>query len=222
VLASCDPAAGLLVDELWREHQVRLIVVTCNSSRALERVKLGKAHVAGLHLADAEDAGGHEERIRQTLGTAANLLHLADWEEGLAVSGSIQSRSLSTIARSRIRWVGREAGSGARVCQDQLLPGKRSPQSQAGSHWSVAEALRNNWADAGVCPRLVSEAAGLRFFSVRRAAYQLCFPADLADDYRLRCLVQTVRSRSFRDQLKLLPGISATNSGNVEMIGTEA
>ena len=221
VLATCDPAAGLLVDELWREHQVRLIVVTRNSSQALEWLQLGKAHVAGLHLDDAGGSTGHAATIRAKLQIDANLLHVSDWDEGLAVSSNVQSRSLTVITRSRLRWVGREEGSGARVCQDQLRSDRRPPNSTAGSHWSVAEALRNNWADAGVCPRLVSEAAGLRFFSVRQAAYQLCFPTDLADDYRLRALMQTVRSKSFRDKLQLLPGISAIGSGTIETIRAE-
>ncbi|MFN0056575.1 MAG: substrate-binding domain-containing protein, partial [Planctomycetales bacterium] len=215
VLATCDPAAGLLVDELWSEFQIRLIVITRNSSQALEYVRLGKAHVAGVHLADTKESSGHLDAIYKTLQAPAQVLHLADWDEGVAVSASVQTSSLSTITRSRIRWVGREAGSGARVCQDQLRSERQQTHSTAGSHWSVAEALRNNWADAGVCPRLVSEAAGLRFFPVRQAAYQLCYPADLADDFRIRSLVQTVRSKSFRDKLQLLPGISSANSGEL-------
>ena len=58
-------------------------------------------------------------------------------------------------SRADLRWVGREDGSGARQCLDELLGGRRKPPRRlASDHRGVAEAVRSGWADAGVCLRL--------------------------------------------------------------------
>ena len=66
----------------------------------------------------------------------------------------------------------REAGSAARECLDELLgvesQASRGAVHEARSHRGVADAIRGSWADAGVCLRLASEEANLRFLSVRR------------------------------------------------------
>ena len=221
VLATEDPAAGLMSAQMWRDHQVRLLILSRNSVDALEWLQAGKVHAAGLDLADADEettaeGGQHVRTMRQKLGDSGALLRIADWEEGIAVSDEVQGTSLPVILKSRVRWVGREPGSGARVCQDRLRAGSRTAIPQcARSPWGVAEALRNGWAEIGVCSRMVSEAAGLRFFPVRTVAYDLCFPEDLADDYRLRALLETVRSRGYREKLAMLPGISLAKSGQM-------
>ena len=71
--------------------------------------------------------------------------------------------------RSDLCWIGREVGSGARQCLEEL-PGSRRvvPRFMASDHRGVAEAVRSGWADAGVCLRLVSEEAGLDFLAIRQ------------------------------------------------------
>ena len=75
----------------------------------------------------------------------------------------------------------------------------------AKDHRGVADAIRCNWADIGVCLRLVAEEAGLKFIKVREEAYDLCFPASLAADPRLSKLIATIRSPAFK-ALFPLPG----------------
>ena len=70
----------------------------------------------------------------------------------------------------------------------------------------MAEAIGNGWADAGVCLRLVSEEAGLPFFTVREEQYDLCFSATLAHDPRIQALQQAVQSVGYRQLLGDLPG----------------
>src|SRR5262249_55566731 len=146
---------------------VRLLAFPRSSQDALALLGRGAIHVAGVHLTARAAPEGNAAAVRTRLGTGFCLLRLASWQEGLAVSPHRGVRSVQAALRANLRWVGREQGSGARLCLDQLLGGHREPRRLARDHRGVAEAIRNGWADAGVCLRLVSEEAGLQFFPVR-------------------------------------------------------
>ena len=180
VIACCDPAIGLLAGEYARRTGYRILSFSRSSRQALSLLGAGLVHVAGTHF-----AGGNRAAARESLDGPIRLLHVARWEEGLALGPRSARSSVGSVVRSRLRWVGREAGSGARECQDEVRPGK-PPNRVAFDHRGVAEAVRCGWADVGVCHRLPCEEAGLRFLSVRREPFDLCFPAAFAVDPRSR------------------------------------
>jgi molybdate-binding protein/DNA-binding XRE family transcriptional regulator len=225
VMASCDPAVGLLGAELAREAGIRLLVFQRSSRQAIELLGRGVVHVAGVHLAGAEAGESNVEVARDLLGPERRyeLLRVADWEEGIALAPSTKIKTVRAAVEGRLRWIGREEGSGARRCLDEILGafGRKDPPRMlppAGNHRGVAEAIRRGWADAGVCLRLTSEEADLHFLNVRYEAYELCFPAESADDPRLRALIQIIRSASFRRILGELPGYSSSRSGEIQNV----
>jgi molybdate-binding protein/DNA-binding XRE family transcriptional regulator len=222
VMACCDPAVGLLAGALARSAGVRLLAFTRPSRSALDLLRRGLVHVAGVHLAAEHDRDddGNASAVREALGRSGLLLRVARWEEGVAYAPGRRLASPGQAARAPLRWVGREAGSGARQCLDDLLGGRRAPRRLARDHRAVAEAVRAGWADAGVCLRLAGEEAGLDFLPLRREAYDLCFPAELADDPRLRALVAAVRSHSYRRLLGELPGYDGRETGALRKAGT--
>ena len=229
VMASCDPAVGLLQEELARDSGVRLLVFQRSSRQALDLLRRGLVHAAGVHLSSTKEGGSNGGVAGEMLGPEGRfeLLRVADWEEGVAVSPSAGVDSVGGAVRGRLRWIGREEGSGARQCLDEILvdqgveslPRMLPP---AANHRGVAEAIRSGWADAGVCLRLASEEAGLDFLAVRREAYDLCISSDAIEDPRLRALIRVVRSPSFRRVVDELPGYSSSSSGELRRIGADA
>lgn len=219
VIAGCDPAVGLLAGPLAAAG-IRLIALTRSSRAALDLLARGLVHASGLHLARAGVPGGNAEAARQVLGPGPGhrLLRLARWEEGVAFAPTAGLGSFRDVLRPGLRWVGREPGSGARQCLDELLGDRRPPRRIAGDHRGVAEAIRSGWADAGVCLRLVSAEAGLGFLGVRQEDYDLCFPETFADDPRLRALVDAARSPGYRRRLGELPGYDAVATGEVQRV----
>jgi molybdate-binding protein/transcriptional regulator with XRE-family HTH domain len=230
VLASCDPAVGLLAAELARAADLRLIVIPRSSQAALELLARGLVHAAGIHLACSDQENGNSSAVLEHLASAAGqefqMIRLADWEEGIAVAPALGLRSVRATIRARLRWVGREPGSGARQCLDEL-PGKAArndparPMLCARDHRGVAEAIRSNWADAGVCLRLTSEEAKLSFLGVRREPYDICFPDNLAEDSRMRSLLQAARSASYRRAVGELPGYDTSRTGGLTRVKIE-
>lgn len=213
VLAGCDPAAAILGSLLARAADVRLLPLVRSSRRALELLRDGRAHVAGLHL--GEDPADNRRLVREMLGPGYRLVHLARWTDGVAVAPGLGVRSAAALAGAGLRWVGREEGSGARLCLDEVLGDVAAPEHLASDHRGVVEAIRSGWAQAGVCVQLVAEQARLDFLPVRGEAYDLCFPAALEEDPRLRALLDTVRSQHFRGLLADLPGYDARRAGDL-------
>jgi molybdate-binding protein/DNA-binding XRE family transcriptional regulator len=215
VMASCDPAASMLASECARLTNFRLLVFPRSSQRALDLVADGLVHVGGVHLSTPREPERNLKAARATLGDCC-LVRLARWQEGITFSSRCDISSVRAAIRSRLSWVGREPGSGAGQCLDELLQGRSRPRFMAYDHRGVAEAVRSGWADAGVCHRLVSEEAGLRFLPVREEAFDLCFPAQLENDPRIQALMRVVRSAAYRRLLNELPGYDATDAGDCQ------
>jgi molybdate-binding protein/transcriptional regulator with XRE-family HTH domain len=219
VVACCDPAVGLLAAELARIAGVRLIPLQYPSRKALALLSQGVVHAAGIHLSRADQVGGNARVVRNQLGVGYNLVRIAHWEEGIALTPGRGLTSVRAAVRSKLRWVGRENGSGARQCLDEVLHGKRIVHRlMASDHRGVVEAVRSGSADAGVCLRLVSEEAGLDFLGVREEAYDLCFPAPWGDDPRIRALLDAVQSPAYRRMIGELPGYDSAQTGELQLI----
>ncbi len=218
VMACCDPAAGLLAAALARAAGVRLIALPRSSRTALSLLRQGLLHVAGVHLTPVGQPGGNAAIVRRELGPGYTLLRAARWEEGIALAPGLRITSIRGVVGSRLRWVGREEGSGARQCLDELFGDRRPPRRLASDHRGVAEAVRSGWADAGVCLRLASEEAGLGFLPVRQEIYDLCFPDRWEGDHRIQALLQVVRSQSYRRALGELPGYDSAECGELHRV----
>jgi molybdate-binding protein/DNA-binding XRE family transcriptional regulator len=216
VLASCDPAAGLLADQIARNAGIRLLVLPRSSREALSLLRQGLVHLAGVHLGAAGKADGNVREVECSLGAGYRLLRAARWEAGLALHPGLGVHTVQSALATDLRWVGREVGSGARQCLDELRAGQKPPRRLARDHRGVAEAIRCGWADAGVCLRLTSEEAGLDFISVRQEYYDLCYAAAMEDDPRIRTLVAAVQSASYRRLMGELSGYESSGAGDIQ------
>jgi molybdate-binding protein/transcriptional regulator with XRE-family HTH domain len=218
VMACCDPAVNLLAAELARTADVRLIALPRPSRTALTLLGQGLVHVAGVHLTRADHSGGNAAIVKKELGAGYRLLSLARWEEGIAYAPGLNLPSTRAAVRSSLQWIGRERGSGARQCLDELLDGRKGPRRLASDHRGVAEAVRSGWAEAGICLRLVSEEAGLDFLRVREEAYDLCYPEQFGEDLRIQALLDVVRSPSYRKTMSQLPGYNCAETGELQPV----
>jgi molybdate-binding protein len=219
VMAGCDPAAGLLARLYEQTTGFRMLVFTRSSRQALELLQQGLVHVAGVHLASADQHDGNAAAVRQIVSQPATLLRVTEWEDGIAVGPGIRTAStVRGLLRNRLTWIGREPGSGARQCLDELLDDRPSPRRIARDHRGVAEAVRCGWADAGVCLRLVAEEAGLRFLPIRNEGYDLCYTSAVAGDPRVQSLVRVVQSHEFRQLVSELPGYDSRSAGDLSEI----
>lgn len=179
----------------------------------MDLLKRRLIHMAGLHRSTRSHPEQNTETVRTELGEGYRLVHMAEWEAGLALAPGNSCASLESAARTARRWALREQGSAARECLDQLRTGARGRTVR--SHGAVAEAVRDGWADAGVCVRLSAEEAGVNFIPVRTETLDLCFPSALERDRRIQALIRLLGSRSHRRLIGSLPGYDVRCTGEV-------
>jgi molybdate-binding protein len=218
VVACCDPAAALLATEFNRLKDLRVIILHRSSRQALALLAQGLIHVAGVHLSTREMPNANRQAAHDQIDGGFRLLRVAHWQEGIALTPGSPIRTVQAALQSKLRWIGREEGSGARHCLNQLLDQRPQPRRLARDHRGVAEAVRCGWGDAGVCLQLVSEEAGLQFLAVRKEIYELCFARDAETDPRIRSLTETVRSLVYRQMLQDLPGYDAAECGELQTV----
>jgi molybdate-binding protein/DNA-binding XRE family transcriptional regulator len=215
VIACCDPAVGLLAAEYARTTPFRMLALSRSSRQALQLLRDGVVHSAGLHMAESRSPDVNAGVAHEILNAPFRLLRVANWQAGLTLAPGLGSDTVARALAPDIRWIGREPGSGARQVQDEILQGAASPSVVARDHREVVQAVRSGWADVGTSVRLVSEEAGLDFISVREEAYDLCIPLSQAGDPRVRALIEVVRSESFRNILSELPGYDVSTTGEM-------
>lgn len=218
VVASCDPAVGLLVRVYEQLTGYRMLVFPRSSRQALQMLHQGLVHFAGVHLSTTDDETGNAASVQEILHEPASLLRVASWEEGVVVGANVIAPTLRGLLRERLTWVGREPGSGARQCLDELLDDRPTPRRMARDHRGVAEAIRCGWADAGVCLRLVAEEAGLRFLPVRTEGYDVCFTTQQSHDPRVQALIRVIQSSDYRRLLGELPGYDIAQTGQLQTV----
>jgi molybdate-binding protein/DNA-binding XRE family transcriptional regulator len=218
VMASCDPAVGLLARVYEQVTGYRLLAFPRSSRLALQLLQQGLVHVAGVHLSAADDTVGNVAPVREIVAEPASLLRVAAWEDGVAVGTGVAALTLRGLLRDRLTWIGRESGSGARQCLDELLDHRPAPRRLARDHRGVAEAIRCGWADAGVCLKLVADEAGLRFLPVRTEGFDLCFTTKQSHDPRVQALVRVIQSSDYRRLLSELPGYSTNDTGSLQNV----
>jgi putative molybdopterin biosynthesis protein len=215
VLACCDPAAGLLAAEYARQSGFRLLVIERSGGAALELLKQGLIHLAGVHRSTPDRPTRNIDTVRERLGSGYRLLRAAKWQEGLALPVADRFHTSTAIVRQCRRWALREKGSAARECLDELLEGQPAPGKPVHGHSAVAEAVRAGWASAGVCVQLTAQDAGLHFIPVRTEMLDICYSSSLAHDPRMLAFIRLLSSRSHRRLISELPGYDKSETGEI-------
>ncbi|HEY0982010.1 substrate-binding domain-containing protein [Schlesneria sp.] len=217
VMACCDPAAGLLASLYAAVTGLRLIVLPRSSRQAIRMLQDGLVHLAGLHFSTREEPDRNFDVIHETLGTGFQSIRLSRWQEGIVVRPEPRPRTVDGLLKTKLRWVGREAGSGARQCYDRLTQNGKAPRHLASDHRGVVEAVKAGWADAGICVQLASAEAGLDFLPLQEEAFDVCFRAGSIDDRRIKAFIKVVRSTAYREMIGELPGYDVRETGEIRV-----
>ncbi len=222
----CDPALGLLSAWLGeRRSDSRVVWLHAPSMTALEVLADGGAHIAGTHLLDEESRDFNVPFVRSLFPhRSMAVFNLARWEEGFVVRAGnpLRLRKVQDAARAGVRFVNREAGSGARKLLDRLLAEAHiAPamldgyQRIAAGHLAVAQAVSTGVVDVGVATRAASLAHGLDFIPLAEERSDLVMPQELSNDPRIGRIVDALQSRNFRRELASLGGYQLSESGHL-------
>lgn len=214
LIAGCDPATSILRKHLQKSG-VGLVAASVNSTRALELLSEGLAHVAGTHL--AEPTPGSRPTAR---GYAA--FAFAVWEQGLVVAhGNPKGiRSVADLTEPRITFVNREAGSGSRQLFDSRLKAAgirpehvRGYDDCAFGHLPAAWRIYAGLADCCVATRAAARAFGLDFVPLTSERYDFVMREKHLDNASVQRLLELLTQAAFRRELGSLCGYDTSDTG---------
>jgi molybdate-binding protein/DNA-binding XRE family transcriptional regulator len=226
LIAGCDPAVAILGDWLSRHRSpVTTVSLRCSSSKALATLANGGVHVAGVHLRDPNTGEYNLKQVREIVGRRPLLvINFARWELGLAVTAGnpLNIQGFADLARSELRIVNREMGSGARSALDEALKelGLRSHQikgytRELPGHLEIAEAVGSGEADAGVTIRVAADAYGLGFIPLREERYDLVVLEDESGQGPVKAMLDALNSRRFACQISQLCAYDTAHMGKL-------
>jgi molybdopterin molybdotransferase/putative molybdopterin biosynthesis protein len=226
VVGGCDPAMFLAAEFLSKHDENSLVPYLMGSSIALSALKRGEVHVAGVHLVDERSGAWNLPDLKRNLGGMdCIVVTFAHWEEGLIVrqSNPKKIRGVADLARSGVRIVNRERGSGARRLLDRQLESCGIPSARVKgygdevfSHLEVASRVKAGLANAGVGVRAAAAICGLDFIPLQRERYDLVIPKSHYETLQgLKNLLDLIVSKPFRDELEALGGYDTRDTGKV-------
>ena len=230
VVGGCDPAMFLIGEHVRKHDQENVVPCLMGSSIALNALKRGEVHVAGIHLADESSGAWKLPDLKRNLGDMDFMvITFAHWEEGFIVrqGNPKKIRTVNDIAKPTVRIVNREKGSGARRLLDKQLNTSgintkrvKGYSDEALSHLDVASRIKAGLADTGIGIRSVALICGLDFVALQRERYDLVIPKTYYETLSgLPVLLDTMVSKPFRDELEALGGYDTREIGKVVEVG---
>ncbi len=227
ILLGCDPAFALLSTHISRlAPAVRMHYRFASSFQAVLGLASGHAHVAGTHFHSPDSDHADNIRLaRQSLNKQqATIIGFSQIEEGLLVApgNPLTIRTLEDLTNPKARLVNREPGAALRTLLDDLLRKQGIPpvkikgyETMVYSHTEGAMRVLYKQADAALGFRAVADLYGLDFVPLMAAHCELILPRDLMEHQAMKILLDTLQTRTLRQELKALAGYDAATTGSV-------
>jgi len=226
LIAGCSPSLSLWTRSAQRWHpNLRANWIHANSTQALGALERGEVHIAGLHLC-APDTG--EENVPFVRPLAENgaivLINFGVWDEGLLVAkdNPKRIRGIADLGNENINFLNREAGAGSRMLFDTLLTQDQVPAEAisgygqiATSHRSVANAIYEGKADAGMGTAAMAQLYNLDFIPMRQVRFDFAVRSKYLKEEPVAQLFETLSHKAVRLQLEKLGGYDTTRTGDV-------
>jgi molybdopterin molybdotransferase/putative molybdopterin biosynthesis protein len=220
VIGGCDPAMFLAGEHMRKRDQINLVPWLMGNSLAIDALKRGEVHVAGVH-----SDNWSSDFTRRLGGMDCAVVTFAHWLEGIIVApgNPKRIRGFEDLANVKVRIINRDKGSGARRLLDEQLKNIGMPPrrikgygDEVLSHLEVASRVKTGLADAGVGVRAAAAIHGLDFVSLQRERYDLIIPKTHYETLPgVKLLLDMMVSRRFRDELQALGDYDTGETGKV-------
>ncbi|HXG51396.1 MAG TPA: substrate-binding domain-containing protein [candidate division Zixibacteria bacterium] len=222
---SDDPSLGILRDlYASRSAPVSLFMATTGSSAGLRSLRDGVADFALAHLLDPETGDYNLPFIHKTIPSGVAVVPLFHRELGLVLrrGNPLSLRTLADLARTGVRMINRQPGSGTRHYIDQECSKLGiDPRTIDGYDESVATHLEvglkilRQEADVGVATTSAARLLGLDFIPLAQERFDILIPKERFFSAGIETLLEIVGSREFRNRVESLGGYDTSESGRI-------
>ena len=222
---SDDPSLGVL--RALFEQQTKpgsLFLNITGSSGGLAAVRDGVADLATSHILDPASGEYNLRVVKHVLGTKAIVVQLFHRQLGLVVApgNPMKLHSIGDLARSGVRMINRQIGSGTRLYLDQALgrlkikSGKLNGYDSAVStHVEVGSKVLRGEVDTGLATMTTARMLELDFVPLARERFDAVIPQESFFSPGVQALLSVVGSREFRGRLESMGGYDSAESGRI-------
>ena len=229
IVGSHDLALNMLISQMKHKNpEVDIKVTYAGSLGGLIALQEGRAHMAGIHLLDAETGTYNYPYVKHVLpGREMVILHLAYRIQGLIVSANNpkQISGFSDLKRQEITFVNRQKGSGTRILLDLELNklgissrDVRGYYRELETHTAVATSIARGDADVGLGIEAAANACQLGFLPLFRERYDLIIPVESYRSKLLSPLLDIISSNEFIEIVKQVGGYDTSETGTTTFL----
>ena len=202
------------------EKHVTLLSIPVGSLDGLVNLRQGLCQISGTHLLD--ESGEYNTPFVRHLfpDRDVEIVTLAHRTQGLMfVNGNPKEiRKIADIARPKVRFVNRNAGSGTRLWLDAELRKLKIPAEKINgyekvvkTHTEAAVLISANKADTALGLQAAAHQHGLDFIPLFEERYDLVLPRE--NESTLLPLLDYLQTAIFRIELNALTGYNSAHSG---------
>ena len=206
-------------------HDKGLFIHATNPGNTAGFLALGSntCHAAPLVLPAQSLPNSYPPLMKPLEADDLAFIHIATIEMGIASSDGLDIADLT-----RARFINTRRETPARVVLDTLLAAEGINPSQVNGYLhevhgppAVAAAIRNGFADAGMCTSSIASANGLRFISVAHENYELAVRRKMLSDPRIGMLLALIQSPAYQESLKKIGGYSTARTGMIRCLSPD-
>jgi putative molybdopterin biosynthesis protein len=219
---SLDPA---LEELAGLAHDQGLFIHATNPGNMSGILALGSnsCHAAPLVLPAHSLITSYQPLMRFHEAADLAFIHIARIELGIASRDGLGIPDLT-----HARFINTRKETPSRTVLDTLLVTEGIDPSQVSGYPqevhgppAVAVAIRNGFADAGICTSSIASTNGLRFVPVAHEDYELVVRREMLSDSRIRTLISLIRSPEFRTLLEKTGGYDVELTGTIRRLDTQ-
>jgi len=207
VLAGCDPAFGLAERMLDGLGAQSLLAISAPTGTALRALEGGRVHAAVVH--------GVEGDLPLPPVQVARW-HVARWQVGLGVAGTLKARSVDSLLASGVPVAQRESAAASQQAFERarLSAGVADPVSgpTATGHLDAAR-VAATLGGAGVTTEGAARAFGLRFIPLEDHVVELWAAERWLDNAGVNALVDLLTTSAFMDRIAHYGGYDLAHCG---------
>ncbi len=186
-------------------------------------LRRGEAHMAPIHLLDAETGEYNIAYIKKYLKDTALIKGVKRIQGMMVKRGNPKNiKGIEDLLRKDIVFVNRQKGAGTRILTDYLIKNIgietkdiQGYEREMTTHMTVAAAVASASADMGVGVYSAAKAMELDFIPIGEEDYDFAIPIEFIEDNMIQLFIDILNSKEFKNTLKDMGGYSTEKSGEI-------
>lgn len=225
-VGSHDLALDLLASFLRKDYPELLFSSShVGSMGGIQALAKRQAHMAGIHLFDAERGDYNVGYVTRYLADQDMILvNLAYRMQGwiVAPGNPLGIQTLADLVGGKVKFVNRQKGAGTRLLFDYLLSQSGCSreavygyEKEEYTHLNVAAAVAAGTAQVGLGILSAARAYGLDFIPVSEERYDLLMTREFFNSNWGQQILAVLQNPDFRKEIEELGGYSLRDAGQV-------